>query len=77
MNRSSPSGRFSARVPAGPPVRRARELRPRATALRAVCTHPIGRAFPDPLVREMLRAFGIVTCPDCGQALRILGRRRR
>jgi hypothetical protein len=42
-----------------------------------MCTHPIGREFPDPLVREMLRAFGIVTCPDCGQALRILGRRRR
>ena len=45
-------------------------------ALAIACTHPAGRAFPDPLVREMLRAFGIVTCPDCGQALRILGPRR-
>ena len=45
--------------------------------MRVACAHPIGRAFPDPLVREMLRAFGIVTCPDCGQALRILGPRRR
>jgi hypothetical protein len=45
-------------------------------ALAIACTHPTGRAFPDPLVREMLRAFGIVTCSDCGQALRILGPRR-
>ena len=47
-----------------------------AVAVAVACTHPAGRAFPDPLVREMLRACGIVTCPDCGQALRILGRHR-
>jgi hypothetical protein len=47
------------------------------SALAVACTHPPGRSFPDPLVREMLRACGIVTCPDCGQALRILGRRHR
>jgi hypothetical protein len=58
------------------PHRRPREPRPRG-GLRVACTHPVGRPFPDPLVREMLRAFGIVTCPECGQALRILGRRRR
>lgn len=38
------------------------------------CTHPTGRAFPNPIVRQMLRALGVVTCPRCYQALRILGR---
>lgn len=24
-----------------------------------------GRAFPNPIVRQMLRALGCTTCPDC------------
>lgn len=40
------------------------------------CTHPPARAFPSPLVREFLRALGVVTCSKCGQTLAILGKRR-
>jgi len=39
------------------------------------CTHAPGRVFPHPVVRQMLRALGVVTCDRCGQALGILGRR--
>jgi len=52
------------------------ESRPERRLTPTECSHAPGRAFPNPLVREMLRAFGILTCPDCGQALAILGRRR-
>ncbi len=27
--------------------------------------HTSGRAFPSPLVRELLRSLGVTTCPDC------------
>jgi hypothetical protein len=41
------------------------------------CSHPQARAIPSPLVREFLRALGVLTCSDCGQVLAILGRRAR
>jgi hypothetical protein len=40
------------------------------------CTHAPGRYLPSPVVREMVRAFGVVTCPDCFQVRGILGRVR-
>ena len=27
--------------------------------------HTTGRAFASPIVREMLQAVGVLTCPDC------------
>jgi hypothetical protein len=39
------------------------------------CRHPETRRFDDPVVREMLRALGVVTCDRCHEALRIHGRR--
>ena len=33
--------------------------------------HASGKVFPDPLIRQMLRALGVVTCPRCFRALRI------
>ena len=27
--------------------------------------HTTGRRFASPIVREMLRSFGVQTCPDC------------
>ena len=51
-------------------------LGPKGDAPPAACSHAPGRQFPDRLVREMLRACGIVTCDRCGEALRILGRQR-
>lgn len=38
--------------------------------------HPGGRQFPrNPLILEMVRAFGIVLCPKCYRATRIATRR--
>ena len=39
------------------------------------CTHPETRRVDEPIVREMLRALGVVTCERCHEALRIHGRR--
>ena len=39
------------------------------------CTHPQTRRVDEPIVREMLRALGVVTCERCHEALRIHGRR--
>jgi hypothetical protein len=39
------------------------------------CRHPETRRFDEPVVREMLRALGVVTCDRCHEALRIHGRR--
>ena len=46
-------------------------------ATPAACSHAPGRPFHNPLVREMLRALGVVTCPTCHEARRILGPRCR
>ena len=27
--------------------------------------HKSGRAFPNPIIREILRSLGVQTCPDC------------
>ena len=40
------------------------------------CTHGVGRVIPSPIVREMLRALGVETCPRCNQVTAIYGRRR-
>lgn len=40
------------------------------------CAHGPGRTIPDQLVREMLRALGVVTCPRCHQVTAIYGKRR-
>jgi hypothetical protein len=42
---------------------------------RRGCTHPETRRVDEPIVREMLRALGVVTCERCHEALRIHGRR--
>ena len=39
------------------------------------CSHPETRRVDEPIVREMLRALGVVTCERCHEALRIHGRR--
>ena len=39
------------------------------------CPHPATRRVDEPIVREMLRALGVVTCERCHEALRIHGRR--
>jgi hypothetical protein len=39
------------------------------------CTHPETRRVDEPIVREMLRAMGVVTCERCHETLRIHGRR--
>lgn len=54
------------------PYQRPAEMAPQP----AECEHAPGRVFHDQIVREMLRALGIVTCDRCHQALAILGRRR-
>ena len=33
------------------------------------CTHPQTRQVDEPIVREMLRALGVVTCERCHEAL--------
>ena len=33
-----------------------------------------GRVIPDPIVREMMRACGMETCPDCHRLTRVHGR---
>ena len=38
--------------------------------------HARGRPVPDPVVRQVLRALGVVTCPDCHEVRRIIGRPR-
>jgi hypothetical protein len=40
------------------------------------CSHPTSRTIPVPVVREFLRALGVVTCPSCHAVLRIHGRSR-
>ncbi len=37
--------------------------------------HARNRMFPDPVVREMLRALGVTTCPRCHRALAIATKR--
>ena len=27
--------------------------------------HTTGRAFPQPILRQLLRSMGVTTCPDC------------
>ena len=39
--------------------------------------HTTGRLFPNPLVREMLRTFGVRTCPDCHRFIGIASRPSR
>ena len=34
-----------------------------------------GKTFPNPLVREFMRAVGVETCPACKQVVRIYRRR--
>lgn len=41
----------------------------------AACQHAESRRFDEPVVRDMLRALGVVTCDRCHEALRIHGRR--
>jgi hypothetical protein len=38
------------------------------------CTHPPARHIPVLVVRELLRAVGVETCPNCHQVLRIRGK---
>ena len=35
--------------------------------------HGRGRAVPDPVIRQVLRALGVVTCPACHEVRRIIG----
>lgn len=43
-----------------------------------MCAHPPGRPAPDsPVVREMLRALGVVVCPRCSVVIRIAAGRGR
>lgn len=36
-----------------------------------------GRVIASPIVRELMRAVGAVTCPDCHRLVAVLGRRNR
>jgi hypothetical protein len=44
---------------------------------RVECTHAPGRLIPQPIMREFLRALGVLTCAECAQVTAILGRRAR